>query len=122
MTVSGRTCEQITRLSTLRTFFLLFQVDELISEYTNVNIGLEESGTTYNFQNLLELLWRTRADADIVNWFGLYERSDVAWKEDSKYAHMFDHLCDEFKLTQRFADLDRKFKRVELNIWFVSDE
>ncbi|KAI3983276.1 hypothetical protein MKX01_013343 [Papaver californicum] len=114
-------------------------VDELISEYTNVNIELEESVSTCNFKNLLELLWRTRADADIHFDFNLIFRSGVAWKEDSKYAHMFDHLRDEFKLTQRFADLDRKFKMVEncllildmcfilvsllqLNIWFASDE
>ncbi|KAI3896735.1 hypothetical protein MKW98_009588 [Papaver atlanticum] len=59
-------------------------VDELISAYTDVNIGLKESGSTYNFENvlnkdlvnenLLKLLRRTRAGADIVRWFGLYER------------------------------------------------
>ncbi|RZC91062.1 hypothetical protein C5167_028897 [Papaver somniferum] len=104
-------------------------VDELISAYTDVNIGLKESGTTYNFENILNkdlinenLLKLLRADADIVRWFGLYERSDVAWKEDSEYTHMLDHLRDELNLTQRFADLDRKFKMAELNIWFVGDE
>ncbi|XP_026416679.1 uncharacterized protein LOC113312135 [Papaver somniferum] len=107
-------------------------VDELTSAYTNVNTGLKESGTTYNFENvlnkdlvnanLLKLLRRTRAGADIVRWFGLYERSDVAWEEDSEYTHLLDHLRDELKLTQRFANLDRKFKMAELNIWFVGEE
>ncbi|MCL7030058.1 hypothetical protein MKW94_017359 [Papaver nudicaule] len=93
-------------------------VDGLISEYTNVNIGLEESGALCSFKKLLKLVPRTCDDADIVSWFGIFERSDVVWKEDAVYKHMFDHLRDKFRLTQRFADLDRKFKMGELNIWF----
>ncbi|MCL7036121.1 hypothetical protein MKW94_027066 [Papaver nudicaule] len=93
-------------------------VDGLISEYTNVNIGLEESGALCSFKKLLKLVPRTCDDADIVSWFGIFERSDVVWKEDAEYKHMFDHLRDKFRLTQRFADLDRKFKMGELNIWF----
>lgn len=94
-------------------------VHEWISEYVNVNIGLEESGILCSTKRLVELAQRTSGDADIVYSFGLSERSDVTWKEDSEYSHMFDYLRDEFKLTQRFADLDRQFKMGELNIWFT---
>ncbi|MCL7046529.1 hypothetical protein MKW94_023215 [Papaver nudicaule] len=81
--------------------------------YTHVNINLEESGSNLcSFKESLNLLWSRKPD--IVHWW-LSDRSDVTWQEDSEYAHMFDHLADELKLTQRFADLERKFKIGMLN-------
>ncbi|KAI3853150.1 hypothetical protein MKX03_004395 [Papaver bracteatum] len=102
--------------------FLDCKVDRRISEYANVNIGLEESGILRHGKKLVELARKTRADAEVVHCFGLSERSDVTWNEGSKYSHMFDYLRDEFKLTQRFANLDRKFKMGELIIWFTMVE
>lgn len=97
-------------------------VDRRISEYANVNTGLEESGTLCSVKKLVKLARKTRAAAEIVYCFGLSERSDVTWKEDTEYSHMFDYLRDEFELTQRFANLDRKFKMVELIIWITMVE
>ncbi|KAI3896736.1 hypothetical protein MKW98_009589 [Papaver atlanticum] len=81
-------------------------VDRRISEYANVNTGLEETGTLCSAKKSVKLARKTRADAEVVYCFGLSERSDVTWKEDTEYSHMFDYLRDEFKLTQRFANLD----------------
>ncbi|MCL7039816.1 hypothetical protein MKW94_029546 [Papaver nudicaule] len=94
-------------------------VDRRISEYTNINAGLEESGTLCSSKKFLKLVQRTYVDAGIVYGFGISARSDVTWKEDTECSHIFDYLRDKLKLTQRFADLDRKLKMRELHVWFA---
>ena len=58
--------------------------------------------------------------ADVILKLGLFERSDIAWK-DAKYAIIWEFLRDEFELTQRFASLDFKLKFVEHNIRFLQE-
>ena len=53
--------------------------------------------------------------ADVILKLGLFERSDVAWK-NAKYAQIWEYLRDEYELTQRFGSLDYKLKFVEHNV------
>ncbi|MCL7052027.1 hypothetical protein MKW94_021981 [Papaver nudicaule] len=93
-------------------------VDQWVKAYSGINYGLEKKGNLGSWSKLLKLTRSRVTDADIIYNFGLSERSDIARKEDTKYAQMLDYLRDKFELTQRFADLERQFKMGELNIQF----
>lgn len=95
-------------------------VDQWVKEYSSVNYGLEKRGSISSWIKLFKHSRRRAPDADAIShYLGLSERSDIAWKGDTKYAQMLDYLRDEFQLTQRFAGLDRKFKMGENNFHFV---
>ncbi|MCL7031793.1 hypothetical protein MKW94_001445 [Papaver nudicaule] len=94
-------------------------VDDWVKEYSGVNNGLEKSGSLSSWIELVRHTRRRAADAEIIYKFVLSERSVITWEEDNKYAQILNHLRDEFKLTRRFAGLDRKFKMGENNIHFI---
>ncbi|XP_010534296.1 PREDICTED: uncharacterized protein LOC104809890 isoform X1 [Tarenaya hassleriana] len=98
------------------------QVDGMVAEFTDINRGMEKTGTfTMDRKKLFQLVWKANSNlADVILKLGLFERSDIAWK-DAKYAQIWEYLRDEFELTQRFASLDFKLKFVEHNIRFLQE-
>lgn len=98
------------------------QVDLMVAEFTDINRGMEKSGTfAMEKKKLFQLVGKANSNlADVILKLGLFERSDIAWK-DAKYAEIWEYLRDEFELTQRFASLDFKLKFVEHNIRFLQE-
>nr|XP_043612744.1 protein RETARDED ROOT GROWTH-LIKE-like [Erigeron canadensis] len=98
------------------------QVDGMVGEFTEINRGMEKTGTfTMERKKLFQLVGKANSNlADVIIKLGLFERSDIAWK-DAKYAQIWEYLRDEFELTQRFASLDFKLKFVEHNIRFLQE-
>ncbi|KAL1188926.1 Protein RETARDED ROOT GROWTH-LIKE [Cardamine amara subsp. amara] len=98
------------------------QVDGMVAEFTDINRGMEKTGTfTMDRKKLFQLVGKANSNlADVILKLGLFERSDIAWK-DAKYAQIWEYLRDEFELTQRFASLDFKLKFVEHNIRFLQE-
>ncbi|KAJ9539940.1 hypothetical protein OSB04_026446 [Centaurea solstitialis] len=98
------------------------QVDGMVGEFTDINRGMEKTGTfTMKRKKLFQLVGKANSNlADVILKLGLFERSDIAWK-DAKYAQIWEYLRDEFELTQRFATLDFKLKFVEHNIRFLQE-
>ncbi|KAK4480308.1 hypothetical protein RD792_013377 [Penstemon davidsonii] len=91
------------------------QVDGIVAEFTDINRGMEKTGTfTMERKKLFQLVGKANSNlADVILRLGLFERSDIAWK-DAKFAQIWEYLRDEFELTQRFASLDFKLKFVEV--------
>ncbi|RZC83799.1 hypothetical protein C5167_046587 [Papaver somniferum] len=98
------------------------QVDGMVAEFTDINRGMEKTGTfTMERKKLFQLVGKANSNlADVILKLGLFERSDIAWK-DAKYAQIWEYLRDEFELTQRFQTLDFKLKFVEHNIRFLQE-
>ncbi|XP_074305482.1 protein RETARDED ROOT GROWTH-LIKE-like [Silene latifolia] len=98
------------------------QVDGIVAEFTDINRAMEKTGTfTMKRKKLFQLVGKANSNlADVILKLGLFERSDIAWK-DAKYAQIWEYLRDEFELTQRFASLDFKLKFVEHNIRFLQE-
>ncbi|XVE75316.1 hypothetical protein DITRI_Ditri12bG0084600 [Diplodiscus trichospermus] len=98
------------------------QVDGMVAEFTDINRGMEKTGTfTMESKKLFQIVGKANSNlADVILKLGLFERSDIAWK-DAKYAQIWEFLRDEFELTQRFASLDFKLKFVEHNIHFLQE-
>ncbi|XP_022743517.1 uncharacterized protein LOC111294474 [Durio zibethinus] len=98
------------------------QVDGMVAEFTDINRGMEKTGTfTMDSKKLFQIVGKANSNlADVILKLGLFERSDIAWK-DAKYAQIWEFLRDEFELTQRFASLDFKLKFVEHNIRFLQE-
>ncbi|PIN21801.1 hypothetical protein CDL12_05492 [Handroanthus impetiginosus] len=98
------------------------QVDGMVGEFTDINREMEKTGNfTMERKKLFQLVGKANSNlADVILKLGLFERSDIAWK-DAKYAQIWEYLRDEFELTQRFASLDFKLKFVEHNIRFLQE-
>ncbi|XP_012073696.1 uncharacterized protein LOC105635258 isoform X2 [Jatropha curcas] len=98
------------------------QVDGMVAEFTDINRGMEKTGTfSMDSKKLFQIVGKANSNlADVILKLGLFERSDIAWK-DAKYAQIWEYLRDEFELTQRFASLDFKLKFVEHNIRFLQE-
>ncbi|KAI3980508.1 hypothetical protein MKX01_008925 [Papaver californicum] len=98
------------------------QVDGMVAEFTDINRGMEKTGTfTMERKKLFQLVGKANSNlADVILKLGLFERSDIAWK-DAKYAQIWEYLRDEFELSQRFQTLDFKLKFVEHNIRFLQE-
>lgn len=98
------------------------QVDGMVAEFTDINRGMAKTGTfTMKSKKLFQIVGKANSNlADVILKLGLFERSDIAWK-NAKYAQVWEYLRDEFELTQRFASLDFKLKFVEHNIRFLQE-
>ncbi|XP_050386455.1 protein RETARDED ROOT GROWTH-LIKE [Argentina anserina] len=98
------------------------QVDGMVAEFTDINREMESTGKfKMKRKKLFQLVGKANSNlADVILKLGLFERSDIAWK-DAKYAQIWEYLRDEFELTQRFASLDFKLKFVEHNIRFLQE-
>ncbi|KAF5733780.1 hypothetical protein HS088_TW16G00220 [Tripterygium wilfordii] len=98
------------------------QVDGMVAEFTDINRGMEKTGTfTMDKKKLFQIVGKANSNlADVILKLGLFERSDIAWK-NAKYAQIWEYLRDEFELQQRFASLDFKLKFVEHNIRFLQE-
>ncbi|KAI3839289.1 hypothetical protein MKW92_002832 [Papaver armeniacum] len=107
----------------METLCSITSVDQWVKEYSGVNYGLEKRGSISSWIKLFKHSRSRAPDADAIShYFGLSERSDIAWKGDTKYAQMLDYLRDEFELSRRYAGLDRKFKMGEkINEIFSAD-
>ncbi|XP_057866094.1 protein RETARDED ROOT GROWTH, mitochondrial isoform X2 [Cryptomeria japonica] len=95
------------------------QVDGMVAEFIDLNKGMEKTGTfTMKRKKLFQLVGQTNTNlANVIFKLGLFERSDVAWK-NAKYAQIWEYLRDEYELQQRFGSLDYKLKFVEHNVRF----
>uniref|UniRef100_A0A2N9E2Y6 DUF155 domain-containing protein n=1 Tax=Fagus sylvatica TaxID=28930 RepID=A0A2N9E2Y6_FAGSY len=91
-------------------------------EFTDINREMETTGKfKMKRKKLFQLVGKANSNlADVILKLGLFERSDIAWK-DAKYAQIWEYLRDEFELTQRFGSLDFKLKFVEHNIRFLQE-
>ncbi|ERM95756.1 hypothetical protein AMTR_s00023p00247850 [Amborella trichopoda] len=98
------------------------QVDGMVAEFTDINRGMEKTGTfTMQRKKLFQLVGKANTNlADVILKLGLFERSDIAWK-NANYAQIWEYLRDEYELTQRFGSLDFKLKFVEHNIRFLQE-
>jgi len=78
---------------------------------------MEKTGTfTMKQEKLFQLVGKANSNlADVILKLGLFERSDIAWK-NANYAQIWEYLRDEYELTQRFGSLDFKLKFVEHNV------
>lgn len=102
--------------------YFVSQVDGMVEEFTNINRGMEKTGTfTMERKKLFQLVGKANSNlADVILKVGLFDRSEIAWR-DAKYAQIFEYLRDEFEITQRFGNLDFKLKFVEHNIHFLQE-
>ncbi|MQL80571.1 hypothetical protein Taro_013019 [Colocasia esculenta] len=102
--------------------YYIRQVDGMVAEFTDINRGMEKTGTfTMKRKKLFQLVGKANSNlADVILKLGLFERSDIAWK-NANYAQIWEYLRDEYELTQRFGNLDFKLKFVEHNIRFLQE-
>ncbi|GJN33522.1 hypothetical protein PR202_gb22131 [Eleusine coracana subsp. coracana] len=102
--------------------YYIRQVDGMVAEFTDINRGMEKTGTfTMERKKLFQLVGKANSNlADVILKLGLFERSDIAWK-NANYAQIWEYLRDEYELTQRFGNLDFKLKFVEHNIRFLQE-
>ncbi|ONK62425.1 uncharacterized protein A4U43_C07F3730 [Asparagus officinalis] len=102
--------------------YYIRQVDGMVAEFTDINRGMEKTGTfTMKRKKLFQLVGKANSNlADVILKLGLFERSDIAWK-NANYAQIWEYLRDEYELTQRFGSLDFKLKFVEHNIRFLQE-
>ncbi|KAK9126846.1 hypothetical protein Scep_015692 [Stephania cephalantha] len=98
------------------------QVDGMVAEFTDINRGMEKTGTfTMERKKLFQLVGKANTNlAYVILKLGIFERSDIAWK-DAKYVQIWEYLRDEFELTQRFSTLYSKLKFVEHNSRFLQE-
>ncbi|KAL2559223.1 hypothetical protein Fot_04189 [Forsythia ovata] len=102
--------------------YFVSQVDGIVEEFTDINRGMEKSGTfTMDRKKLFQLVGKANSNlADVILKVGLFERSEIAWR-DAKYAQILDYLREEYEVAQRFGNLDFKLKFVEHNIHFLQE-
>ncbi|PSS28809.1 Sad1-interacting factor like [Actinidia chinensis var. chinensis] len=102
--------------------YFVSQIDGMVEEFTDINRGMEKTGTfTMDRKKLFQLVGKANSNlADVILKVGLFDRSEIAWR-DAKYAQIFEYLRDEYEVTQRFGNLDFKLKFVEHNIHFLQE-
>lgn len=102
--------------------YFVSQVDGIVEEFTDINRGMEKSGTfTMDRKKLFQLVGKANSNlADVILKVGLFERSEIAWR-DAKYGQILDYLREEYEVAQRFGNLDYKLKFVEHNIHFLQE-
>ncbi|CAL9123784.1 unnamed protein product [Musa textilis] len=98
------------------------QVDDMVEEFTDINRGMEKTGTfNMNRNKLFQLVGRANSSlADVILKLGLFDRSEIAWK-NANYAQILEYLREEYELAQRIGNLDFKLKFVEHNIHFLQE-
>ncbi|KAK1306110.1 hypothetical protein QJS10_CPA10g02046 [Acorus calamus] len=98
------------------------QVDDMVKEFTDINRGMEKTGTfTMQRKKLFQLVGKANSNmADVIIKLGLFDRSEIAWR-NANYAQILEYLREEYELTQRFGSLDFKLKFVEHNIHFLQE-
>ncbi|THG10118.1 hypothetical protein TEA_000774 [Camellia sinensis var. sinensis] len=101
--------------------YFVSQVDGMVEEFTDINRGMEKTGTfTMKRKKLFQLVGKANSNlADVILKVGLFDRSEIAWR-DAKYSQIFEYLRDEYEVTQRFGNLDFKLKFVEAQREFSS--
>ncbi|XP_020574448.1 LOW QUALITY PROTEIN: uncharacterized protein LOC110020631 [Phalaenopsis equestris] len=102
--------------------YYIRQVDGMVAEFTDINRGMEKTGTfTMQRKKLFQLVGKANSNmADVILKLGLFERTDIAWR-NANYAQIWEYLRDEYELSQRFGNLDFKLKFVEHNIRFLQE-
>ncbi|KAG0470827.1 hypothetical protein HPP92_017527 [Vanilla planifolia] len=98
------------------------QVDDMVEEFTDINRGMEKTGTfTMKRKKLFQLVGKANSNlADVIIKLGLFDRSEIAWK-NSNYAQILEYLREEYELAPRFGSLNFKLKFVEHNIHFLQE-
>ncbi|XP_020578362.1 uncharacterized protein LOC110023341 [Phalaenopsis equestris] len=98
------------------------QVDDMVEEFTDINRGMEKTGTfTMKRKKLFQLVGKANSNlADVIIKLGLFDRSEIAWR-NSNYAQILEYLREEYELAQRFGSLNFKLKFVEHNIHFLQE-
>ncbi|XP_010470921.1 PREDICTED: uncharacterized protein LOC104750770 [Camelina sativa] len=100
--------------------YFVSQVDKLVEEFADINRAMEKTGTfTMTRKKLFQLVGKANSNlADVILKVGLFERSEIAWRE-ARYAQIYEYLREDYEVTQRFGDLDYKLKFIEHNIHFL---
>ncbi|KAG0579824.1 hypothetical protein KC19_4G126300 [Ceratodon purpureus] len=95
------------------------KVDEMVNTFSELNRGMEKTGTfTMTRKSLFQLVATANTTlADVILRLGLLERSDAAWK-DANYAQIWEYLRDDFELDDRFESLDFKLNIIQHNVRF----
>ncbi|OVA19438.1 Protein of unknown function DUF155 [Macleaya cordata] len=84
--------------------YYVCQVDGVVAEFTESIRGVEKFITFIRRKKkLYQLVGKANSNLADVRKLGLFERSEIAWKEDVKNSQMWEYLQDKFELTQRFA-------------------
>ncbi|EFJ16764.1 hypothetical protein SELMODRAFT_55873, partial [Selaginella moellendorffii] len=92
-------------------------VDEMINVFSELNRGMERTGTfTMTRKKLFQLVASANFTlADVIVRMGLLERSDAAWK-NINYARVFEFMREEFELNERFKSLHFKLNIIQHNV------
>ncbi|CAI5995210.1 unnamed protein product [Closterium sp. NIES-64] len=91
------------------------KVDEMVNTFSELNRGMEQSGTfTMTRKKLFQLVAAANTTlADVILRIGLLERSDTAWRH-AEYSKIWEFLRDDFELDERFESLDFKLNIIQL--------
>lgn len=102
--------------------FYAKKVDEMVTTFSDLNRGMEKTGTfTMKRKKLFQLVAAANTTlADVILKLGLLERSDTAWKH-AHYAKIWEYLRDDFELDERFESLDFKLNIIQHNVRFFLD-
>ncbi|XWS34153.1 hypothetical protein CRYUN_Cryun21dG0015700 [Craigia yunnanensis] len=95
--------------------YFVSQVDGMVEEFADINRAMEKTGTfTMDMTKLIKLVGKANSNlADVILKVGLFERSEIAWRE-AKYGQIYEYHREEYEVTQRFGNLDFKLKFVEV--------
>ncbi|CAI5521811.1 unnamed protein product [Closterium sp. Naga37s-1] len=90
------------------------KVDEMVNTFSELNRGMEQSGTfTMTRKKLFQLVAAANTTlADVILRIGLLERSDTAWRH-AEYSKIWEFLRDDFELDERFESLDFKLNIIQ---------
>ncbi|EOA35309.1 hypothetical protein CARUB_v10020483mg [Capsella rubella] len=102
--------------------YFVSQVHKLLEEFADINRAMEKTGTfTMTRKKLFQLVGKANSNlADVILKVGLFERSEIAWRE-ARYAQIYEYLREDYDFTQRFEDLDYKLKFIMHNIHFLQE-
>ncbi|CAI5488973.1 unnamed protein product [Closterium sp. Naga37s-1] len=97
------------------------KVDEMVNTFSELNRGMEQSGTfTMTRKKLFQLVAAANTTlADVILRIGLLERSDTAWRH-AEYSKIWEFLRDDFELDERFESLDFKLNIIQVTTFTPS--
>ncbi|KAI3853149.1 hypothetical protein MKX03_004394 [Papaver bracteatum] len=60
--------------------------------------------------------------AELIVKVGLFDRSEITFREDPNYSQMFEYLKDQFEFNQKFVGLDFYLRLMETYMMFIGAE
>ncbi|OVA08816.1 Protein of unknown function DUF155 [Macleaya cordata] len=76
--------------------YFVSQVDGMVEQFTDINRGMEKTGTfTMQRKKLFQLVGKANSNlADVILKVGLFDRSEIAWR-DAKCAEILEYLRED---------------------------